>query len=278
MSEQAVLEGKVVLVTGAGRGLGHAYAVDAAARGARVVVNDVDAEGAQATVAAIESAGGIAVARAGSIADWDTAGELVDTAVETFGGLDGLVNNAGVMPVGVPWEETGERLRAVVEVNLLGTLFCGTRAMDRMKDHGGGAIVNVTSGTHLGFRDLTAYGATKGGVASLTYGWAIHGADVGVRVNAISPLARTPMMDEFLDVPTGAEPADVAPLVSYLLSDRAAAVNGQVVRLDGSSLSLLRRPSYPGPHVDGERFSLEEIAAAFDRGELGRLAPVESFG
>jgi NAD(P)-dependent dehydrogenase (short-subunit alcohol dehydrogenase family) len=270
------LAGKAVLVTGAGRGLGRAYAIDTAARGAAVVVNDVDRDGVEETVAAIAAEGGRARPAVASVASWEGAERLVASAVEAFGSIDGLVNNAGVMPVGAPWAETEERIRSVVEVNLLGPMFCGIHALRRMRRQGAGAIVNVTSGAHLGTRDLTSYGATKGGVASLTYGWAIHAAEVGARVNAISPLAQTPMMAQFLDQPVGALPEHVAPVVSYLLSDRAAAVNGQVVRLDGSALSLLRPPLYSDTRVEGEVFSFAEIAAAFDRGALGELAPVES--
>lgn len=268
------LAGKAILITGAGRGLGRAYALDAARHGAKVMVADVDPVTAADTAAAIEAAGGTAGSIAGSVADWDEAGAQVAATVDAFGAIDGLVNNAGVLPIGAPWDNDEAALRAVVEVNLLGTMFCGVQAMRRMRERGGGAIVNVTSGTHLGlYPDLSAYGATKGGVASLTYGWATHGAEAGIRVNAISPLARTPMEESFSkDKVIGPPPEVVAPAVSYLLSDRAAAVNGQIVRVDGSALSLLRRPAYSTAKVEGEHFTFEEIAAAFDRGELGPLS------
>ncbi|MCW2991872.1 MAG: short-chain dehydrogenase/reductase, partial [Solirubrobacterales bacterium] len=179
----------------------------------------------------------------------------------------GLVNNAGVTAVGDPWDFDEATLRRVVDVNLLGTLHCGTHALRHMVAQGGGTILNVTSGALLGILEHSLYGATKGAVVSLTYGWAMDAATHGVRVNALSPLARTAMSEAWanrdaahMDEPP---PSAVAPLVAYLLSDRAAHVSGQVVRLDAGGLSLLRPPSFPAP-VPVQPRTVEEIIAAFE--------------
>jgi NAD(P)-dependent dehydrogenase (short-subunit alcohol dehydrogenase family) len=140
-----VLDGKAVIVTGAGRGLGRAFALDAGAQGASVVVNDIDADAAEKVAAEIAESGGQAVASVGSVADWERAAELVATCLEEYGAVDGLVNNAGVLNLAPPWAETEESIRRVVEVNLLGALFVGSHAVRAMIDQGSGSIVNITS-------------------------------------------------------------------------------------------------------------------------------------
>lgn len=271
-----LLAGKAIVVTGAGGGLGRAYALAAAAEGAAVLVNDVDAGAAGAVAAEIQAAGGRAAAQAGTVAKWDDAGAAIDRCAEAFGSLDGLVNNAGISRVGDPWMETEERARAIVETNLLGTMFCGIHALRAMVAQGSGTILNVTSGALLGLLEHSIYGATKGGVASLTWSWAVEAAPHGVRVNAISPLARTKMSEVWanrdeahMDEPP---PETVAPLAVYLLSDRAADVSGQIVRLDAGGLAIMRPPAFPVPLPLPDR-SVGGVIAAFD--ELrGALQPV----
>ncbi len=155
------LDGRSVIVTGSGRGLGRAYAVAAAAEGASVVVNDVDRPEAEAVAAEIRAAGGQAVASGDSVADAAAAERLVATAVDTFGGLHGLVNNAGLIEHGAPWELTAAQIDRLVDVNVRGVLNVGTAAMRAMRTGGGGVIVNVTSGAHLGMPGLALYGATR---------------------------------------------------------------------------------------------------------------------
>lgn len=272
------LDGKSVLITGAGRGLGRAYALHAASEGARVAVNDVDAGEAEAVAAEIDAAGGTAIAAPGSVADWDAAAGLVARCAAAFGAIDGLVNNAAVIHTCPPWQESEPRLRAIVEVNVLGPLFCTVHAVQAMREQGrGGSIVNVTSGAHLGLPDLGAYGATKGAVVGLTYGHAVDLAASGIRVNAISPVGLTRMTERwrFNDVtPPPPPPEQIAPLVSYLLSDRAAGLTGQVVRLDGGALSLLEKAHYRAEKAAGTAWTVDEIARAVDRGQLGPPAPL----
>lgn len=244
---QAALDGKAVVVTGAGSGLGAAYAVAAAAAGASVVCGDIDAAAAERTAATIGRAGGEAAAVRVDVADWADAAALIDACVTRYGALDGLVNNAGVVTVAPIAEETEQNLRRVIEVNLLGSAFCGIHALRQMTGRGAGSIVNVTSGSALGLARLGAYSASKGGVTALTYAWAAEVAGTGVRVNAVSPNARTPLADTlasaFPGVPAGTEsPESNAAAVVHLLSDAAREINGQVFVTGGPALRRQSRP------------------------------------
>ncbi|MEV0129756.1 SDR family oxidoreductase [Dactylosporangium sp. NPDC050688] len=276
------LSGKAVVVTGAGRGLGAAYARLAAAEGAAVLVNDVDADLAEAVAAQITAAGGRALAAAGTIGTWDGAGAVVARCVEAFGAIDGLVNNAGIFRLAHPAEQDPDEFRAVVEVNLLGTAYCGLHAIRAMLAQGSGSVVNVTSGTHAGTAAMGAYGASKGGVASLTYCWAADLAGTGVRVNAVSPNAHTRMADTFeayLGVAAqsqniGKSPEQNAPAVIYLLSDAAAALHGQVVRIDGDELSMMSHPVVQGDGARDPDWTVAKVAAAFAAGTVGPISPV----
>jgi Dehydrogenases with different specificities (related to short-chain alcohol dehydrogenases) len=235
-----LLSGRSVVVTGAGKGLGRAYALACAAHGADVVVNDVDEQGAYDCAREIVAAGGRAVHIAGSVASWDVAAEMVEIALRRFGRLDGLVANAGIIHNALPWDEDEASLRRIVEVNVLGVLFCATHAMRAMVRQGtGGSIVTVVSGARFGIEGMSTYGATKGAVAAMTAAWAHEGAAVGIRVNAISPLAATDMAayDHRADPPPLGSPEDVAPAVVALLSDATAGLTGRIIRFDGVTLS-----------------------------------------
>jgi len=264
-----ILDGRAVVITGAGRGLGRAFARHAAESGAAVVVNDVDAEPAHETVAAVEADGGTAVASVGSVGDADYSRALIRLCHNRFGTVDGLVNNAAVGYHTPPWEDDdAERTRALVETNVLGPLYCGTAAAKVMRAQRRGVIVNVTSGSMVGQRGAAAYSASKGAVASMTYSWAADLARSGVRVNAVCPIAWTRLMAADPHPNRGAHPPErVAPLVTYLLSDLSAGVTGQVLRLADGHLHVVRQPAIVRPVLHRETWTAEEIAAAVD-GEL----------
>ena len=262
------LTGRCAVVTGAGKGLGAAYAKDLAAAGAAVVVNDIDIEGATDVVKSIIEQGGSAVADHHSVTTWESSGAIVQTALDSFGRLDGLVNNAGVFYLADPSEEDPGRIEDMVQVNLLGTMHCGQHAIRHMAAHGGGSIVNDTSGAQSGLRHRGTYGATKGATASLTYSWAMDLAVSGIRVNAISPIARTAMVDYGMalgESGTDIAPEHVAPLVTFLLSDDAAGITGQVIRLEGTQLSLLSRPGARRTTEEAGHWDQDSLRAALPR-------------
>jgi NAD(P)-dependent dehydrogenase (short-subunit alcohol dehydrogenase family) len=273
------LTDRAVVITGAGRGLGAAYARLAAAHGAAVVVNDVDYGLAGVVAEEIEAVGGRAVADNADISTWAGAGNLVRRCLSEFGAIDGLVNNAGLFRLASPWDQDPAEFRQVLEVNLLGAAYCGMHALWAMVERGRGSIVNVTSGAQAGSGSMAAYGASKGGIASLTYCWAIDVAGTGIRVNAVSPNAHTRMADEFerflgeraRGQNVGKPPEINAPAVVFLLSDAAAGINGQVLRIDGDELSLMTHPDVAEPVVNNPQWSVEAVAAAF-AGPLGRAA------
>jgi len=180
-----------------------------------------------------------------------------------------------------PRDQDPDEFRAVVEVNLLGTAYCGLHAIRAMLERGGGSVVNVSSGAQAGATAMAAYGASKGGVAALTYCWALDLAGTGVRVNAITPNAHTRMADAFERYlgerargrNIGKPPADNAPAVVYLLSDAAAAITGQVVRIDGDELSLLTHPQVLEPVVRIADWTVAAVAAAFESDLAPRQQP-----
>lgn len=268
------LEGKAVVITGAGAGLGAAYARHAASLGAAVVVNDLAPDAAMRVAAELTAAGARAIARPGDVSSWSFAGELVDSCVDAFGALDGLVNNAGLLrPAGL-LDMSESDLRRMIDVNICGLVACATRAARVMIAKGRGSIINIASGSHAGDIGLGGYAATKGAVASLTYSWAMELADSGVRVNAVSPLAQTAMAQENLafiarrstgrQPPAAAlpDPAASAPVVSFLLSERSAAINGQIVRITGDTLSLMTHPAIAPPALKGD-WTFEAVCEAF---------------
>lgn len=257
----SLLKGKSIIVTGAGRGLGRAYARDAAAQGANVLVNDIDEDKAIEVAETIRARGGSAIPSGGSVASLDDAQSLIEHCLRSFSGLDCLVNNAGLFHVVPCWDEKEDAVQRTVAVNLVGAIFMGTQCYRTMKRLGGGSIVNVASVVEMGMYGSSTYGATKGAIASLTYCWAALGAADGIRVNAVSPRASTRMVvanGRAFDEANPAIPPDLTgPLVSYLLSDEAATVTGQVFRLQVDTLAVLRRPRPVEPVVDVPAWSAE---------------------
>jgi NAD(P)-dependent dehydrogenase (short-subunit alcohol dehydrogenase family) len=278
----AVLTGKAVVITGSGRGIGAACAKGAAREGAAVVVNDIDAGPANETVAAIKAAGGTAVACVADITDWDEAGRLIQSCIDAFGKIDGLVNNAALFHSARLDAMDPKAARALVDVNVIGPLYTTGHAIKPMLAQKSGSIVNVVSGAHMGMPGLGIYGATKGASASMIYTWAMELAGSGVRVNGLSPFGATTIGQRHSDTPVDEEasrkrnaalppPEANSPVVEYLLSDRAAHVNGQLVRIDRQEICLYTHPALLQPPVVRSQWTAEEVAAAFETDFNDRL-------
>jgi NAD(P)-dependent dehydrogenase (short-subunit alcohol dehydrogenase family) len=268
------LEGKSVAVTGGGSGLGRAYVLELARQGANLVINDIDGARAESVADEVLKVGlGRVEVLVGSVADLEVAQAITSLCVRSFGTIDGLVNNAGILHNSLPWDEQEPRVRRAVEVNVLGSMFCGISAMRHMIARSSGAIVNVTSGTLTGMSALATYGITKGAIASMVYGWSLETAGTGVRVNGIMPMAATGMtrVRDDWTVSTGRpastgrsgqSPEHVAPVVAYLLSDAAEQLNGVIVRHDGYRITLVNRPTWTGGHEleANEELGFSEVA------------------
>ncbi len=278
-----ICDGRVVIVTGAGGGLGRAHALAFAAEGARVVVNDIgtsrEGEGssagpAQSVVDEIVAAGGEAVANADDVADWDGAEALIRTAVDAFGGLDVLVNNAGFLRDRMLISMSVDEWDAVTRVHLRGH-FCPLRhagAHWREQSKAGKAvdarIINTSSGAGLmGSVGQGNYSAAKAGIVGLTLVAAAELARYGVTANAIAPAARTRMtevaMPDMMRKPErgfdAMAPENVSPLVVWLGSSESRDVTGRVFEVEGGIVGVADGWQH-GPRVDkGERWAPGEL-------------------
>jgi NAD(P)-dependent dehydrogenase (short-subunit alcohol dehydrogenase family) len=284
------VEGKVVVVTGSARGIGRSEALEYARQGAFVVVNDFGGdvhgkggslEPAEQLVAEIEAIGGKAIANGEDVSDWDGAKRLIDTAVEVFGRLDVLVNNAGILRDRTIANMTAEEWDDVIRVHLRGTMATLHHAAVYWKGvakegtRPGGAVINTSSGSGLyGNPGQSNYGAAKAAIASLTIIAAKELGRYDVRVNAIAPTGLTRMTEdrpfaqeqkalrdsgaqEFIPI----DPDNVAPLVVWLGSDSAHEVTGRVFNVMGGVVELAE-PWGHGPRRDKEaRWDVDELDA-----------------
>ncbi|WP_431042714.1 SDR family oxidoreductase [Streptomyces sp. P1-3] len=248
------LAGKVVAVTGAGRGIGRAVALACAAEGAKVVVNDygvaVDggeptSEIAAAVVEQIESAGGEAVAVADDVSTMAGGERVVSMAQARFGRVDGVVCAAGILRERMLFNMTEEEWDPVVATHLKGTFTVFRAAAAAMRRQRSGTLVGFTSGNHQGSVAQANYAAAKGGVISLVRSAALGLHKYGVTANCVAPVARTRMSAGVpMELKEIGEPEDVAPLVVYLLSDRARTegITGQVYTVAGPKIAVWAQP------------------------------------
>ncbi|WP_371598378.1 SDR family oxidoreductase [Streptomyces sp. NBC_00564] len=248
------LAGKVIAVTGAGRGIGRAVALAAAAEGARVVVNDygVSVEGAQPTssiaeavVKEIEAAGGEAVAVADDISSMAGGQRVVDAALTSYGRIDGVVCVAGILRERMLFNMSEEEWDPVLATHLKGTFTVFRAASAVMRKQGSGTLIGFTSGNHQGSVSQANYSAAKGGIISLVRSAALGLHKYGVTANAVAPVARTRMSAGVpMELTEIGEPEDVAALVVYLLSDRAREerITGQVYTIAGPKIAVWAQP------------------------------------
>jgi 3-oxoacyl-[acyl-carrier protein] reductase len=233
-----LLEGRVAVVTGAGNGIGRAEAIGLAAQGAKVVVNDIgtsyDGHGsshtpADAVVAEIKRAGGDAVANYDSVTTEEGAGRIIQAAMDIFGRIDVLINNAGLVrePQGI-YEFSIEDWEILLKTHLFGTFYCTRRAAAFMKDQKYGRIINTASHVGLGWKGFAAYSAAKEGIVGFTRTVARDVAEFGVTCNVIRPIAAWRGTKEDIPLVAVNRPEDVAGLVVYLASERADHINGCV--------------------------------------------------
>jgi len=288
---EKMLEGRVAVVTGAGRGIGRGVALLLAAQGARVVVNDYGVKGdgtepssepASLVVAEIRAAGGEAVAVADTVATMAGAARIVGTAVETFGKIDILVTCAGFLRDRMIFNMTEEDFDAVLGVHLKGTFACVRAAVGPMREAGYGRIITFTSGAGLfGNPGQSNYGSAKSAIAGFTKVIARDLGKYGVTANAVSPVAGTRMTltDAYLkareirkqqgivredrgvgDIES-LDPDDVAPMVAFLASDEAANVNGQIFLCTGKAYALLSQPRPVSTIYKPARWTVDELIA-----------------
>ncbi|WP_062992073.1 SDR family oxidoreductase [Nocardia anaemiae] len=280
------LTGKVAIVTGSGQGLGLAYAKALAAAGAAVVVNDVAADRAEKAAAEIAESGGRALAVPVAVGTTEAAQTLVAAAVDTFGRLDAMVTNAGILRDKVLWNMSDDDFDAVIHVHLRGTFTCVREAVKhfRQAGHGGRVVLAGSPAGQRGNFGQTNYAAAKAGIAAMARTWAMECAKAAVTVNAIIPNAATamtetiPFLAPYVEGMKNGEPIpsvvrraasfgtpeDVAGLVVFLASDASAHITGQCVGIGGDRLSLWSHPSeIRSAFLDGG-WTADAIAEAFD--------------
>jgi len=249
------LKNKTVLITGARRGMGRAHALILAKYGAKVIVTDIDLDECQQVVEEIKKQGGQALALRLDVTQKDEVAQVFQEAVQKFGRLDVLVNNAGIAEFQSFLAMSEEEWDRTLDINLKGQFLCAQAAAIQMKKQGSGAIVNIASVAMgqqgIGFPNIAHYCASKGGIAALTEALAVELAPLNIRVNCIAPgLIDTPMINTVKSDPKTMEgmlgriplhrtgrPEEVSELVAFLASDDSSYITGSVVVIDGGWLA-----------------------------------------
>ena len=272
------LDGKAIAVTGAGRGIGRAVALDLAANGAKVVVNDygVSVDGkdpasavADEVVKEISEAGGEAVANARSVTEMEGGASIVQSAIDSFGRIDGVVCVAGILRERMIFNMTENEWDPVIETHLKGTFTVFRAAAPIFRKQKSGTFIGFTSGAFAGSVAQANYSAAKGGIVSLVRSTALGMYKYGVTSNCIAPTAKSRMSGA---VPYGlemGEPEDVAPLVSFLVGDKARDITGQVYSINGGSLGVYNQPEILNEVVKDGRWTVDELAERLEK-EVGQ--------
>ncbi len=256
----SLLSGKRVLITGSSRGLGRAFAIAMAQEGASVMLNGTNTAALADAEAAVRAVGGPVASLAGSVADSAVCARLVQGCIESFGGIDILINNAGVVRDRTLAKMTDAEFDEVIAVHLRGSFVCGRHAAAAMREQGGGQIINVISNSGLtGGFGQSNYAAAKSGMLGLQRTWVLELSRYGIRCNAFWPIADTDMTHVVFDnaardaaskglpAPTPAalgfgSPAEVAQGMVWLASDAAQHFNGQIVTFNGRKTALWTQP------------------------------------
>ena len=272
------LEGKAIAITGGGGGIGRACALACAAEGARIVVADIGvglagenptSEVAEAVRNEIEEAGGEAVAVAEDVSTMTGGERIVNTAVERFGRIDGVVAVAGILRERMLFNMSEEEWDAVIATHLKGHFTVFRQAAAIMRKQESGSLVGFTSGAFAGSVAQANYSAAKGGIVSLVRSAAVGLHRYGVRANAVAPVARTRMSANVpMELAEMGEPEDVAPLVVYLLSDASKDVTGQVYTAVGGRIAVWNQPIEVRQMTTEGRWTPQGIAERF--GEVGQ--------
>src|SRR5580658_6586738 len=282
-----LLDGRAAVVTGAGRGIGRDIALCLAAEGAKVVVNDVGVtlggEGTEEDPAAqvckeIEAAGGSAVPNYDSVSDFEAAGRIIGAAVDNFGSIDIVVNNAGIVRDRTIVKMDEADYDAVIAVHQKGTFNTVRHAAPIMKDAGYGRIVNITSSAGLrGNFGQTNYGAAKAAIMGMTFVWALELGKYGITVNAMAPAGFTRMTENLYqgaEPPADQDPALNAPLIAFLASEGASYVNGQVLGRTGFAYTLFQTPRQIASMWSDDGWTPQEVADHFHEVLGQHLQPV----
>jgi len=274
-----LLDGRVAVVTGSGRGIGRGIAMELAANGAKVVINDagvdVDGRGGSEDAAAqtckeIEAAGGEAVPNYGDVSKFDQAQGIIQTAVDSFGTIDILVNNAGILRDKSLLKMDEAEYDAVIAVHQKGTFNCTRHAAPIMKEKGYGRIINITSSAGLrGNFGQTNYSAAKAAIAGMTLTWAIELGKYGITVNAMAPSGVTRMTTGLLaadpeKIPPEMDPNLNAPMIAFLASEAAGHVNGQVVGRRGYTYTIFQQYKIISGMYRPGGWTADEVAKNFD--------------
>jgi NAD(P)-dependent dehydrogenase (short-subunit alcohol dehydrogenase family) len=277
-------DGRVAIVTGAGGGLGRAYALELARRGARVVVNDLgsardgsgSSDAAQRVVDEIEAAGGTAMANGASVSDEEQVEALVEKVKERWGGVHILINNAGILRDKSFAKMTMEEFRMVVEVHLIGSANCTKAVWATMREQGYGRILMTTSSTGLfGNFGQANYGAGKLGLAGFAKTLHLEGAKYNIRVNSLAPTAATRMTEDIFppEMLAAFNPDNVVPAALFLVSERAP--SNMIVGAGAGVVQASYVTLTPGYHLPEGRRTVEEVAANWDKiiDRTGEIVP-----